>query len=359
MTRTLVDNEQQALTELDARTRPAWFARADSLPFDLLTGDEFEVFCYLLIRAERPNRRTVYYGKTADAGRDIIAEDENGYLELVQCKNYQANVDASVVKADLAKVYVNVYRGSIPVRPEKVSFYVVPGLTAGATDLVTIRTEWTNVADQAIIAHWKKHVDSESEPPEELLELGRTWWPMQPPEPRSALTARARRFPSLIQSFFDVRTAVDNSAVYEIRDAVTAAVEANRQQYAEILKRLNAVTSVARPLRPEQVGEELSRMLREAQRDYPSIDFSVESTSSGHSLAIKLRGDDDQTPVGRLELPDDALGRQGLAKVQAFVDHGIEAKLDPGEYKWHLALHTPIVGIINSVPDEHRQLVLK
>jgi hypothetical protein len=60
VTRNIVDSETGARTDLGtARTQPEWREGRRSLPFSELSGDEFEIFCFLLLRKEYPGE-TIY-----------------------------------------------------------------------------------------------------------------------------------------------------------------------------------------------------------------------------------------------------------------------------------------------------------
>lgn len=90
MSRTIIDSVEDAINELDKdRKRPERLDRDLILPFSKLSGDEFEILCYRLLRAMYPNDRIYYYGKTSDMGRDIIHISANGHIRLIQCKNFQ------------------------------------------------------------------------------------------------------------------------------------------------------------------------------------------------------------------------------------------------------------------------------
>jgi hypothetical protein len=123
------------------QSKPGWLERQHSLPFEYLSPDEFEVFCYLLLLRENPGENICYYGKTGDAGRDIIHYTRDGSLELIQCKRYQDNVGLPEIKTELAKLFVNLDNKTIPEQPNKVTFYVVPDLTAPAQDLIYSRIQ--------------------------------------------------------------------------------------------------------------------------------------------------------------------------------------------------------------------------
>src|SRR4028119_2230379 len=87
-----------------SRSKPAWLESQHSLPFHMLSPDEFEIFCYLLLRRENPDEDIFYYGKTGDAGRDIVRVSSGGHIELIQCKRYQHNVGLPEIRNELAKL---------------------------------------------------------------------------------------------------------------------------------------------------------------------------------------------------------------------------------------------------------------
>src|SRR3954451_1005271 len=132
MARHSVTTESDARAELGAhQSRPHWREGRHALPFHELSDDEFEVFCFLLLKREHPQDDIRYYGKTGDGGRDIIhrrTTPNRLAVRLIQCKRYESNVGASVVRKDMAKVWVNVFDGTIPDRPDEVVFYAVPDL---------------------------------------------------------------------------------------------------------------------------------------------------------------------------------------------------------------------------------------
>jgi len=187
-------------------SRPAWLERDLSLPFDHLSGDEFEVFCYLLLRREHPSEDIVYYGKTADLGRDIIRRREDGNVELIQCKRYGGNVGKGDVRIELAKLFTNLFKEVIPERPTRISFYVARDLTSPARGLLA-REQWVEAAEQALKGHLKKA------PSPDLLSFARAWWPAEGiyAEPGIRLTDRAECYPELIEKFFGIKKVVSGS----------------------------------------------------------------------------------------------------------------------------------------------------
>lgn len=104
--RAKVSGEENAKADLgEARSKPPWLANQHILPFHLLSPDEFEIFCYLLLHHENPQDDIYYYGKTGDAGRDIVWHKNDGSIELIQCKRYQNNIDIGEIRAEIAKLY--------------------------------------------------------------------------------------------------------------------------------------------------------------------------------------------------------------------------------------------------------------
>src|SRR4030095_1684058 len=169
MSRPVISSEEEALRNLGpAPSRPDWSERALLLPFDRLSGDEFEIFCYLLLRREHPKDEVTYYGKTADLGRDIIHRRQAGGVELVQCKCYSGNIGVGEIREELAKLFTNLFSGAIPERPTRIWFYVARDLTPPARDLLA-QEHWVEIAERALTDHLKKA------PPPDLLEFARTW----------------------------------------------------------------------------------------------------------------------------------------------------------------------------------------
>lgn len=79
MKRNIVKDDTDARADLGtARTKPEWREARHSLPFHELSADEFEIFCFLLLRKEHPGETIYYYGKTGDAGRDVIHKQPDG-----------------------------------------------------------------------------------------------------------------------------------------------------------------------------------------------------------------------------------------------------------------------------------------
>ena len=219
MQRNKITSSESAVAELPSdKTNPAWFESEYSLPFNNLSGDEFEVLCFLLLRKQYPNDEVYYYGKTSDMGRDIVHVRGNGTVRLIQCKNFSGNVDASKIGSEMAKVYCNAHSKRIPIRPDEVVFFVAKSLSAGAQDLIGFQKEWRNQAGARLTTHLKH------EPSEEIIEFANTWWPFGDRQAGVSITEDIKHHhPKLIEQFFSVKKVIDASRA-EVREDVTEIV---------------------------------------------------------------------------------------------------------------------------------------
>ncbi len=209
--------QAEARAELVAgRERPDWREGRHSLPFHELSDHEFEIFCFLLVMSECPQDDVRLYGSSGDAGRDIVhrATTPGGVVvRLIQCKRYDRNVAVGVVRADMAKVWANVFNRSIPDRPDELVFYVAPDLTNDAKDLLENQTAWRAAAPAALRGHLRATL------PEDLLRHAQEWWPTPSSQGGLALTERARRHPDLVEEFFALRKVIDGS-IDDVSNAV-------------------------------------------------------------------------------------------------------------------------------------------
>lgn len=206
MSRPVVNDADSARRDLGAhRRQPAWLAGRHALPFQDLSDDEFEVFSYLLLLRECPTERIIYYGKTGDAGRDVVRTGSENIVELIQCKRYSANLGLPEIRGELAKLCTNVFRKLIPTPPRRVIFYAVPDLTAPAKDLLENQDKWIAACEKALEMHLGE------KPPADLLAFAKSWWPEFDHEDEHKLTERARKQPDLIDEFFFVRQVVTGS----------------------------------------------------------------------------------------------------------------------------------------------------
>lgn len=205
MERAKYTGEAAARAELGTpQSKPGWLESQHSLPFQFLSPDEFELFCYLLLFRENPGEDIFYYGKTGDAGRDIVRIKEDGSVELIQCKHYQSNVGIGEIKTEISKLYVNLHKRIIPERPDKVTFYVVPDLTAPAQDLINHHSKWIDIAKSALKEYLKK------EPISELLDFALSWHPQFSKETAIDLTQRAGKHKDLVEEFFGYKKVIDS-----------------------------------------------------------------------------------------------------------------------------------------------------
>ncbi len=219
------------------RSYPPWLERGHSLPFGMLSDDEFEVFCYLLLVREHPTDEIYYYGKTGDGGRDIVHHHANGTVDLIQCKRYATNVGIGEVRGELAKLCVNLHAGLIPTSFHRVVFYVATDLSAPAQDLLTSSKRWQKVAAKSLREHLR------AAPAPNLCEFVKTWRPVFARETGLRLTARATKHADLVDEFFAVRKVVDVGALAPLveqgrqtqtkLDALLARHEAPRESVAE------------------------------------------------------------------------------------------------------------------------------
>ncbi len=181
------------------RTKPDWRISSHSLPFSELSDDEFERFRFLLLRKANPDDRVYYYGKTGDAGRDIIHPLADGKHQLIQCKRYTSNVGIDVIRKEFAKLYYNILYKIILQRPDEVVFYVTPDLTYTAIDLVHDPATWRSSSYKAL----KEHTGVE--PASDLLQFAKSWWPNCDYQNALRLTERCNKYPDLRHEFFGVR----------------------------------------------------------------------------------------------------------------------------------------------------------
>lgn len=163
--RVIVESQEDARAELgEVLARPIWREGRHQLPFTELTDDEFEVFCFKLLKREHPDDRIYYYGKTKDLGRDIVHEHADGTHTIIECKRYADRVGIGDVRAELAKLATNIHNGSIKKSPTVVAWYVVPDLSSPAADLLDNQGRWKEVAASVLKRHLAK------EPGKELLD---------------------------------------------------------------------------------------------------------------------------------------------------------------------------------------------
>lgn len=246
MSRIVITAEADARAELRVdRAKPTWREGRHSLPFHELSDDEFEIFCFLLLKREHPNDDIRYFGKTGDAGRDILhrrVTPTGLTVRLIQCKRYGSNVGAPVIRKDMAKVWVNVFDGTIPELPAELVFYVVPDLTNPAKDLIDSQDLWRQQASAAIQEHIKRPV------PDDLTRHAANWWPNPTSEAALSLTERANKYSDLIEEFFGMRKVIEGS----VPDVTNAVCERLLPPLARLDERIARVEEavVAQPQTP-------------------------------------------------------------------------------------------------------------
>jgi hypothetical protein len=208
------------------RSMPHWREGRHNLPFHELADDEFEVFSFVLLRKEHPDDRIYYYGKTGDAGRDIV-HHRGGRIRLIQCKRYGRNVGIGEIRAELSKLCVNVFTRRIPEPPDEVVFYVVPDITADAADLIHEQSRWREEAPKALEAHL-------GEPPSrELLEFAHSWWPEPDYVAAQLLTERTKKFDDLREEFFATRKVIEGTLA-DIQQIVRTELEPIKDMVAPL-----------------------------------------------------------------------------------------------------------------------------
>lgn len=321
MERTKHIGEDAARKDLGTpRSKPGWLEKQHSLPFQFLSPDEFEIFCYLLLLRENPGENICYYGKTGDAGRDIIRHGRDGSVELIQCKRYQDNVGSLEIKTELAKLFVNLGNKTIPEQPNKVTFYVVPDLTAPAQDLIDHHSKWIEIAQTSLTAYLKK------EPTVQLLQFANSWWPELYKETALNLTERARKHPGLIEEFFSYKKVIDSND-----PKLNVLIKQNEQ----ILQRLLYLQAPKITNAPDDIQEFLSHeFLTKSEQENPGLSFTMQRSTQETVLIIQSKPGGGSGTYGTLSFPNTAAGRQGQQKFKIFEEQGRDIRLELGEYEW-------------------------
>ncbi len=321
MERTKHIGEDAARKDLETPpSKPGWLESQHSLPFQFLSPDEFEIFCYLLLLRENPGENIYYYGKTGDAGRDIIRHRRDGSVELIQCKRYQDDVGLREIKAELAKLYVNLDNKTIVERPNKVTFYVVPDLSAQAQDLIDHRSKWFEIAESAL----KKYLKQEPTP--ELLQFAKSWCPQLQKETALNLTEWARKHAGLIEEFFSYKKVIDSND-----PNLNVLIKQNEQ----ILQRLLYLQAPKIANAPDDLQEFLSHeFLTKSEQENPGLSFTMQRSTQETVLIIQPKPGGGSGTYGTLSFPNTAAGRQGQQKFKIFEEQGRDIRLELGEYEW-------------------------
>lgn len=308
-----------------------WLESQHSLPFQFLSPDEFEIFCYLLLLRENPGENIYYYGKTGDAGRDIIRHRRDGSVELVQCKRYQNNVGLPEIKTEIAKLFANLDNKTITEKPNQVTFYVVPDLTAPAQDLIDHHSKWIEIAETSLTAYLKK------EPPVQLLQFANSWWPELHKETALNLTERARKHPDLIEEFFSYKKVIDSNEPK--LDTILEQGKNTNSQLDEIRTLIETLRLDLQPSRnanaPDDLQEFLSyEFLTKSEQENPGLSFTMQRSTQETVLIIQSKPGGGSGTYGTLSFPNTAAGRQGQQKFKIFEEQGRDIRLELGEYEW-------------------------
>jgi hypothetical protein len=302
------------------RSKPGWLENQHSLPFQFLSPDEFEIFCYLLLLRENPEENICYYGKTGDAGRDIIRYRRDCSVDLIQCKRYQNNVGLPEIKTELAKLFVNLDNKTIAEQPNKVIFYVVPDLTAPAQDLIDHRSKWFEIAESAIKKYLKQ------EPTQELLQFAKSWCPQLQKETAINLTERARKHAGLIEEFFSYKKVIPSNG-----PQLNVLIKQNEQ----ILQRLLYLQAPEIAKAPDYIQDFLSHeFLTKSEQENPGLSFTMQRSTQETVLIIQSKPGGGSGTYGTLSFPNTAAGRQGQQKFKIFEEQGRDIRLELGEYEW-------------------------
>jgi hypothetical protein len=325
------------------RSKPTWLENQHSLPFQFLSPDEFEIFCYLLLCRENPGENICYYGKTGDAGRDIVRIKDNGSVEVIQCKHYQRNVDKGEIRTEIAKLYVNIHSQIIPKCPDKVIFYVVPDLTAPAHDLINYHSKWIEIAESALKEYLKK------EPTPELVDFALSWHPQFSKQTAIDLTQRAWKHKELVYEFFSVKKVVESEVVEQKLNVVIEQTE-NINEISEQLKAVKqAVEQLSKTgnlsLQPQVTNAPLAlqNLLRQAEEYNPEIAFTANSDSQKTVFTLAAKAN--EVSFGTIVFPDTEAGTQGKHKFQMIIEEGRAIELEPGEYQWRWDIKLPEISL--------------
>jgi restriction endonuclease len=326
MARDTVATEDAALAELGSqRSRPPWMEGAAALPFAGLTPDEFEVLCFLLLRRENQASEVLYYGKTGDAGRDVVVRANNAAPAFYQCKHYSGTVGIGEVRAELAKLFCNVHSGVLLEKPDTLTFLVTTDLSAPAQDLLDNQDRWKNVARDALESHLGQKAD------DKLLEFATTWWPRFPRTNGAELSDRLRQFPELIKQFFSYKKVVEGSL--EQLTPTLASIQ-------EGIARLQVQFDDAHRSAPPQTADILRRM----ESANTGLSFKAVVQASGETMFTVAPRPGTNVEVGKLRFPPGEKGDAGREKLRQLEDFGRPARLEPGEFEW--------VSSLKGVPPE-------
>jgi hypothetical protein len=309
-----IETEETALADLGASPRkPPCFEHQIELPFSSLTGDEFEVFCFLLLLKEKsPQEKVILYGKTKDLGRDIVRILEDGTQELIQCKCFSRDVGEMEIAKELEKLCKNEYLKLLPCNADRVVFYLASNLRPAANDLIDNRSIWMKKIPQL----FKGKMDRGKR--KALREYAQSWWPEISHKIGVEINERAEKFPELVERFFSIKKVVDVSEAKRLREAV------------------DSFTNTMVLPEYQKAPAQLKHLREEAERRNPGIMISYYQTDAGHGYTISPKPGTAHMHLGTLQLPAD--------KAHEILAQGREIHLKPGEYSWKSAPDLSVLG---------------
>ncbi len=304
-------------------SKPAVLERDDALPFDRLSSDEFEVFCYSLVFREEETRSAVLYGKTADKGRDIVRDTASDECEIIQCKKHSGNLGVGEVRQELAKLVVHLHLGDIPQDPDKVVFYVGRDLTSHAIDLIKSRDQWLECVEDELEKHLREA------PGNDLLEFARQWWVEIEHQNGHDLTRRAERHVELIEQYFSQKK------------VVTGDIADLDPHFARLSEKIDELKLQVRP-EPTDPSPGITEILRQAETANPGLSVTATSSTEATVFEVRAKPEVEEVPLGKLQFPSTEDGRRGARKFQQFVEEGRPATFEAGEYTWTTELQEPL-----------------
>lgn len=322
-----VSGEENARREIPStRTQPPWLERSDSLPFEQLSSDEFEILSYLLLLNEKPEHRDgiFYYGKTKDLGRDIfiITSEE---VEVIQCKHYKDNVSIGEVRWEMAKLFVNVHKGAIHPKPSKITFYISKDLTSPATDLLVSQEHWLKNMDQAL-----EEFLGEA-PNDDLIAFCKEWWPKTAKEDSIKLTHRLKPYDELIDEFFTIKKVVTQNLLNPIC------------QKLDKLDKLDQINDLVQSLllrqqRPTSGPEGMQELIRQLEAHNPGFSITAQSTNIETTFIVQNISVNEAVIVEAPSFPDTEAGNCGREKFRQLIEEGREIEFLKGEVEWAFPL---------------------
>lgn len=329
------------------KTKPHWLENQHSWPFKDLSSDEFEILCYLLLLKENPESYDdiFYYGKTGDAGRDILYKKEDGSIELIQCKRYTQNVGLDKIKTEIAKLFVNIDRKAIPERPNHISFYVVPDLTSPALDFITTHSKWFQEVEQDIRKQLKLQPNARLS--DSLMELGSIWSPTSSIHDGLKLTERIRKYDHLLEEFFAVRKVFDTASLEPLYNKFDKLYNNFDKLIELLLSQHKLILQSDQSNAPKNFQDFLGKL----EQENSSFRFTAESSYQETIIAIQPKLESDSGIYGKLVFHNTDPGKRGKTKfIKEYFQEGRNIQLFPGEYEWRWASNIslpPVEGTLD------------